>query len=145
MITNNRKAAFDYFIEDRIEAGIMLEGWEVKAIRSKGIQIAEAHIIFRNGEVLMVGSHISPLSQASTHVHTDPTRTRKLLLHKKQVEKLVGKVAERGYTVVPINAHFSNGRIKIEIGLAKGKKLYDKRDAIKERDTSREVNRALSE
>ena len=142
VITNNRKAGFNYFIEDRFEAGVVLEGWEVKAIRAKGFQIAEAHVIIRAEEVLLVGSHISPLAQASSHVNADPTRTRKLLLNKAEISKLLGKVTERGYTIVPINAHFKAGRVKVEIGLAKGKKLYDKRETIKERDTARELARA---
>jgi SsrA-binding protein len=144
IITTNRKACFNYFIEDRIEAGIALEGWEVKAIRAKGIQIAEAHVIIKGGEIVMVGSHITPLIQASSHVHADPTRTRKLLLHKQQLQKLIGKVTERGFTIVPLNAHFSKGRVKIEIGLAKGKKLYDKRSTIKERDVAREIERSFA-
>ena len=142
VITNNRKAGFNYFIEDRFEAGVVLEGWEVKAIRAKGFQIAEAHVIIRAEEVLLVGSHISPLAQSSSHVNADPTRTRKLLLNKAEISKLLGKVTERGYTIVPINAHFKAGRVKVEIGLAKGKKLYDKRETIKERDTARELARA---
>jgi SsrA-binding protein len=144
IITTNRKAGFDYFIEDRIEAGIALEGWEVKAIRAKGIQIAEAHVMIKGEEVMMIGSHITPLVQASSHVHADPTRTRKLLLHKQQIQKLIGKVAERGFTIVPLNVHFSKGRVKIEIGLAKGKKLYDKRNTIKERDVAREIERSFA-
>jgi SsrA-binding protein len=143
-ITTNRKACFDYFIEDRIEAGIALEGWEVKAIRAKGIQIAEAHVMIKGEEVVMIGSHITPLVQASSHVHADPTRTRKLLLHKQQIQKLIGRVAERGFTIVPLNAHFSKGRVKIEIGLARGKKLYDKRNTIKERDVAREIERLFA-
>lgn len=138
-ITKNRRAFYDYFIEDRYEAGLVLEGWEVKAIRSKGMQIAEAYVRLIKGEFYLVGAHVTPLVQASTHVHPDPTRTRKLLLRRSEVSKLVGKIEQRGYTIVPLNLHYLRGRIKLEIGTAKGKKQYDKRQAIKERDLDREV------
>ena len=143
MISKNRKAFYDYFIEDRYEAGMVLQGWEVKAIRAKGMQITEAHVKFLKGELFLIGSHVSPLIYTSTHVHPDPIRTRKLLLHKEEIKKLLGKVEQKGYTIVPLNLHFNHGVIKLEIGLAKGKKQHDKRQAIKERDLDREVSQQI--
>jgi SsrA-binding protein len=137
-IVDNKKAFHDYFIEERFEAGIVLEGWEVKSIRAGRVQLKEAYVIVRNGEVFLFGSHISPLSAASTHVNPDPVRTRKLLLNADEIKKLIGKVERAGYTLVPLNLHFQKGRIKCEIGLAKGKKQHDKRDAEKQRDWQRE-------
>lgn len=142
-ITENRKAFHDFFIEDRFEAGVMLEGWEVKAIRAKRISLQESYVIFQNGSFHLFGAHISPLPQASTHTVVDPVRTRKLLLNQKEIDRMSGKVAKAGYTVVPLNLHFANGRIKLEIGLAKGKKQYDKRASEKERDATREAQRAM--
>lgn len=142
-IVENRKAFHDYFIEERFEAGLVLEGWEVKSIRAGRCQLKEAYVIVRNGEVFLIGSHISPLPSASTHVSPDPVRTRKLLLQAEQIRKLIGKVERAGYTLVPLNLHFSKGRIKLEIGLAKGKKQYDKREAEKQRDWQREKQRLL--
>lgn len=137
-IIDNKKAFHDYFIEERYEAGIALEGWEVKSIRAGRAQLKEAYVILRNGEVFLFGSHISPLPTASTHIHPDPVRSRKLLLHSEEISKLIGKVERAGYTMVPLNLHYAKGRIKCEIGLAKGKKQHDKRDADKQRDWARE-------
>ena len=142
-IVANKKAYHDYFIEEKLEAGMALDGWEVKAIRAGRAQLKEAYVVVKNGEILLLGAHITPLSTASTHVHADPTRTRKLLLHRTEINRLVGQVERAGYTLVPIDLHFSKGRIKLEIGLAKGKKQYDKRDAQKERDWNREKQRLL--
>ncbi|KXW56613.1 SsrA-binding protein SmpB [Ferrovum sp. PN-J185] len=144
-IIDNRKAFHDYFIEDRFEAGIVLEGWEVKAIRAGRAQIKEAYITVLNGELWLLGSHISPLQTASTHVKPDPTRTRKLLLHGNEIAKLIGQVERAGYTLVPLNMHYAKGRIKVEIGLAKGKKQYDKREAEKQKDWQRERQRILKQ
>jgi len=137
-IVDNKKAFHDYFIEERFEAGMVLEGWEVKAIRAGRVQLKEAYVIVRKGEVFLFGAHISPLSAASTHVNPDPVRTRKLLLNAEEIKKLIGKVDRAGYTLVPINLHYTKGRIKCEIGLAKGKKQHDKRDSEKQRDWQRE-------
>ena len=137
-IIDNRKAFHDYFIEDRYEAGIMLEGWEVKAIRDGRAQLKEAYVIIKNGEIFLFGAHISPLPTASTHIHPDPVRTRKLLLHSAEIDKLIEKVERSGYTMVPLNLHYQRGRVKCEVGLAKGKKQHDKRDADKTRDWQRE-------
>jgi len=142
-IVENRKAFHDYFIEERFEAGLALEGWEVKAIRAARAQLKEAYVVVRNQEIYLVGAHISPLGSASTHVKPDPTRTRKLLLHAHQINRLIGKVEQAGYTLVPLNLHYSKGRIKLEIGLARGKKQYDKRAAVKEREWNREKQRLL--
>jgi SsrA-binding protein len=142
-IAENRKAFHDYFIEERFEAGIVLEGWEVKAIRAGRVQLKEAYVIVRNDEVFLIGAHISPLATASTHVHPDPTRTRKLLLHAEEIGRLIGKVERAGYTMVPIDLHYTKGRIKLAIGLAKGKTQYDKRATEKEREWNREKQRLL--
>ena len=142
-IVDNKKAFFDYFIEDRFEAGIVLEGWEVKAIRAGRAQIKEGYVIVKNGELFVIGAHISALPEASTHVNPDPVRTRKLLLNRDEIKKLLGKVEQRGYTLVPLNLHFKGGRIKLEIGLAKGKKQHDKRDVEKEKDWKREQEQLM--
>ena len=142
-IVQNRKAFHDYFIEQRLEAGVALEGWEVKAIRAGRAQIKEAYVIVSNGEIFLIGCHISPLLSASTHFVPDPTRTRKLLLHAEEISRLIGSVEQAGYTLVPLDLHYKNGRIKLEIGLAKGKKQYDKRQAEKEKDWRREQQRLL--
>lgn len=142
-IVDNRKAFFDYFIEDRFEAGIVLEGWEVKAIRAGRAQIKEGYVILKKGELYVIGAHISALPEASTHVNPDPVRTRKLLLNRDEIKKLIGKVEQRGYTLVPLNLHFKGGRIKLEIGLAKGKKQHDKRDVEKEKDWKREQEQLM--
>jgi SsrA-binding protein len=142
-IVENRKAFHDYFIEERFEAGLALEGWEVKAIRGGRANLKEAYVVVRNGDIVLLGAHISPLSTASTHVKPDPTRTRKLLMHREEIARLVGKVERAGYTLAPLDLHYKNGRIKIEIGLAKGKKQFDKRHAIREREWNRDQQRLL--
>lgn len=142
-IVDNRKAFHDYFIEERFEAGLVLEGWEVKAIRAGRAQIKEAYVILRGEEAFIIGMHVSALPTASTHVHPDPTRTRKLLLHGAELARLIGKVEQRGYTLVPLDLHYAKGRIKAAIGLAKGKKQHDKREAEKDRDWQREKQRLL--
>lgn len=142
-IIENRKAFFDYHIEERYEAGLVLEGWDVKALLAGRGQIKEGYVIVRDAEIFLIGSHISPLPEASTHIHPDPVRTRKLLLHAEEIKKLIGKVEQRGYTLVPLNFHYKGGRVKCEIGLAKGKKLHDKRETEKQRDWEREKARLL--
>lgn len=142
-IAQNKKAFHDYFIEEKIEAGLVLEGWEVKAIRASKVQIKEAYVVVKRGEVWLIGMHITPLTTASTHITPDATRTRKLLLHGQQIDKLIGKVERAGYALVPLDLHFSRGRIKVEIGLAKGKKQHDKRETEKKRDWLREKQRLL--
>lgn len=142
-IVENRKAFHDYFIEERYEAGIALEGWEVKAIRAGRAQLKEAYVVVTGSEVFLVGAHVSALPTASTHVQPDPTRTRKLLLHAEEIRRLIGKVEQAGYTLVPLNLHYAKGRIKLEVGLAKGKRQYDKRAAAKEREWNREKQRLL--
>ncbi|MDX9707176.1 MAG: SsrA-binding protein SmpB [Azospira sp.] len=144
-IANNKKAFHDYFVEEKFEAGIVLEGWEVKAIRAGRVQIKEAYVVVKGGEIWLLGMHITPLSEASTHVHPDPTRTRKLLLHEREISKLIGKVERAGYTLVPVDLHYTRGRVKVEIGLAKGKKLHDKRTSEQEKDWKREQGRLLKE
>ncbi|MFA7504648.1 MAG: SsrA-binding protein SmpB [Burkholderiaceae bacterium] len=140
-IVRNKKATHDYSIEERFEAGLVLEGWEVKAIRAGRVQIREGFIVLRNGELFLIGCHITPLPEASTHVTPDPTRTRKLLMHAQQIDKLVGKVERAGYTLVPLDLHYTRGRIKLELGLAKGKRQFDKRATEKEREWAREKER----
>src|SRR6202020_2492465 len=130
----NRKARFDYFIEERFEAGISLLGWEVKSMRAGKAQIAEAYVYLKDGEAFLYGAHISPLNSASTHVETDPTRTRKLLLNRRQLDHLVGAVERRGHTLVPLELYWKAGRAKLAVGLAKGKKQHDKRPTEKDRD-----------
>ncbi|MDP3539767.1 MAG: SsrA-binding protein SmpB [Azonexus sp.] len=144
-ITVNKKAFHDYFVEEKFEAGIALEGWEVKAIRAGRMNIKESYVIIKSGEIYLIGMHISPLPMASTHNSHDPIRTRKLLLHGKEIMKLIGKVERAGYTLVPIDLHFVRGRIKLEIGLAKGKKQHDKRGDEQEKDSKREAQRAMKE
>ena len=142
-IIENRKAFHEYFIEEKHEAGMVLEGWEVKAIRAGRANIKESYVVIRGEEIFLFGMHIAPLTTASSHVHHDPTRTRKLLLHKKEIARLIGKVERAGYTLVPIDMHYKKGLIKIEIGLAKGKKLHDKREGEKKRDWEREKQRLM--
>ena len=142
-IVDNKKAYHDYFIEEKFEAGLALEGWEVKAIRAGRANLKEAYVIVKGGEIVLLGAHITPLASASTHVQADPTRTRKLLLHRTEINRLLGQVERAGYTLVPINLHYSKGRVKLDIGLAKGKKQHDKRETIKERDWNREKQRLL--
>ena len=142
-IAENKKAFHDYFIEEKFEAGLVLEGWEVKAIRGGRAQLKEAYVIVKDGEVWLLGCHISPLTTASTHVTPDPVRTRKLLLHAREIAKLIGKVERAGYALVPLNMHFAKGRVKLEIGLAKGKKQFDKRESAKQKDWEREKARLM--
>lgn len=142
-IVENRKAFHDYFIEERFEAGLALEGWEVKSIRAGRAQLKEAYVVVKKGELLLIGAHVSPLSTASTHVQADPTRTRKLLMHREEINRLIGKVERAGFTLTPIDLHYKSGRIKLEIGLAKGKKQHDKRATEREREWTREQQRAL--
>ncbi len=144
-ITTNKKAFHDFFIEEKFEAGIVLEGWEVKAIRAGRVQVKEAYVVVKNGEIWLLGMHITPLSEASTHVHPDPVRTRKLLLHEREIAKLIGKVERAGYTLVPVDLHYTRGRVKVEIGLAKGKKQHDKRATEQDKDWKREQGRLLKE
>lgn len=142
-IAQNKKAFHDYFIEEKYEAGIVLEGWEVKAIRDNRINLKEAYVIIQRGEIYLIGCHVTPLGSASTHVRPDAIRTRKLLLHNEEIIKLIGKVQIAGYTLVPLDMHFTRGRIKVQIGLAKGKKQYDKRATEKDRDWEREKGRLV--
>jgi SsrA-binding protein len=142
-IVDNKKAFHDYFIEERYEAGLVLEGWEVKAIRAGRAQIKEAYVTIEGGEAYVVGMHLSPLVTASTHVRPNPTRARKLLLNAEEIRRLIGKVEQRGYTLVPLDLHYAKGRIKIAVGLAKGKKQHDKRDTEKEREWQREQQRLM--
>jgi len=142
-IVDNKKAFHDYFIEERYEAGLVLEGWEVKAIRAGRVQIKEAYVVLNHEEPFIIGMHVSALATASTHVKPDPTRSRKLLLNAAEIAKLIGKVEQRGYTLVPLDLHYSKGRVKLAVGLARGKKQYDKREAEKDRDWQREQQRLL--
>ncbi len=144
-IADNRKARHDYFIEDDFEAGLVLEGWEVKSMRAGRVQLRESYVVIKDGEAWLLGAHITPLPTASTHIHPDPTRTRKLLLHRLELDKLIGAVERKGYALVPLNLHWSKGRAKLRVGLAKGKKQHDKRAVEKERDWQREKQRLLKE
>ena len=142
-IADNKKAAFNYFFEERFEAGMVLEGWEVKAVREGKVQLTDGYVTTRNGELFLLGCQINPLRTASTHVNPDAVRTKKLLMKKDDIRRLIGKVDQKGYTLVPLNLHWKNGKIKCEIGLAKGKAEHDKRDTIKDREGKREVERAM--
>jgi len=144
-IVENKKAFHDYFIEERYEAGLVLEGWEAKAIRAGRVQIKEAYVVIRQAELFLIGCHISALPTASKHVLPDPVRTRKLLMKAQEISKLIGKVERAGYSLVPINLHYAKGRIKLEVGLAKGKKQHDKRASEKDREWDRERQRLLRE
>ncbi len=143
LIAENRRARFDYFIEERLEAGLALEGWEVKAMRAGRAQLTEAYVYIRGSEAFLIGAHIAPLTTASTHKATDPVRTRKLLLKRDELDHLIGAVERRGYTLVPLDLHWQQGRAKLELGLAKGKKQHDKRATEKERDWARDKARLL--
>jgi SsrA-binding protein len=143
LIAENRKARYDYFIEERFEAGLVLEGWEVKSMRAGKAQIAEGYVYLKNGEAFLFGAQITPLTTTSTHVTPEPKRTRKLLLSKAQLYRLVGSVEREGYTLVPLDLHWKDGRAKLEVGLAKGKKQHDKRDTEKNRDWARDKARIL--
>lgn len=142
-ITENRKAFHDYFVEERFEAGMVLEGWEVKAIRAGRVQVNDAYVIVKDGALWLIGAHISPLLTASTHVQPDPLRTRKLLLRAEEVRRLIGRVEQRGYSLIPLDLHFSKGRVKAQIALAKGKLKHDKRASEREREWQREKQRLL--
>jgi len=142
-IAINKKARHDYFIEKDFEAGMVLEGWEVKSLRAGKIQIRDSHVIIKNGEAFLLGALITPLPTASTHINPDPTRTRKLLLHRGELSTLIGAVERKGYTIVPLSMYWIRGRAKIKIGLAKGKQKHDKRATEKERDWQREKQRML--
>ena len=142
-IIQNKKAFHDFFIEDRYEAGIVLQGWEVKAIRAGRANLKEAYVTIKDGALYLFGSHISPLTTASTHILPEPLRTRKLLLHGAEINKLIGKVQRAGYTLMPLDMHYKGGRVKLEIGLAKGKKEHDKRATEKEREGKREAQQAM--
>lgn len=142
-IAENKKARFDYAIEETLQAGIVLEGWEVKSLRAGKAQLTESYVHLRNGEAWLLGSRIAPLPTVSTHVHPDPTRTRKLLINRHELDRLVGAVERKGYTLVALNLHWSKGRAKVDIGLAKGKKMHDKRATSKERDWQRQKSRIM--
>ena len=142
-IADNKKAMFNYHIEERFEAGMVLEGWEVKSVREGKVQLTDGYVVIRNGEVFIIGCQINPLGTASTHVSPDKVRTKKLLMHKAEIKRLMGKVEQKGFTLVPLNLHWKAGKVKCEIGLAKGKGEHDKRDTIKDREGKREVERAM--
>ncbi len=144
-IADNKKASFNYFFEERFEAGLVLEGWEVKSLREGKVQLTDGYVVIRQGELFIIGLQISPLGTASTHISPDRQRTKKLLMHRAEIKRLVGKVEQKGYTLVPINLHWKNGKIKCEVALAKGKAEHDKRDTIKDREGKREVERAMKE
>ena len=139
----NRKAHFDYYIEEKYEAGLVLQGWEVKSIREGRAQIKEAHVIIRGGELYLLSSHITPLKTASTHEKPDPTRTRKLLMHAREINKLIGKVERAGYTLIPLDMHFVRGRVKLSVGLAKGKRQFEKRADESKKQGERDRSRLL--
>ena len=143
LIAENRRARFDYFIEERYEAGVALKGWEVKSLRAGKAQLSEGYVVVRGGELELIGAHFAPLNSASTHVVADPTRTRKLLLHRAEIDRLIGAVERAGYTLVPLELYWKNGRAKLRIGLAKGKKQHDKRATEKDRDWQRDRARVM--
>ncbi|MGH8141275.1 MAG: SsrA-binding protein SmpB [Steroidobacteraceae bacterium] len=143
VIAENRRARYDYFIEERLEAGIALEGWEVKSMRAGRAQLSEAYVYVRDGEAFLIGAHMAPLLTVSTHKSADPVRTRKLLLHRHELDHLVGATERRGYTIVPLELYWKNGRAKLQVGLAKGKKQHDKRATDKDRDWQRDRARLL--
>jgi SsrA-binding protein len=142
-IAKNRKARHDYAIEQKFEAGLALQGWEVKSLRAGRAQLKEGYVRIDNGEAFLVGAHFSPLTSTSTHVRADPTRSRKLLLHRAELNKLIGAVERRGYTLIPLSLYWKRGRAKLEVALARGKQTHDKRQDIKKRETDREISRAL--
>jgi SsrA-binding protein len=142
-IVQNRKATHDYFIEERYEAGIVLDGWEVKSIRAGRAQIADGYVIVKGDELFLIGAHVSPLPTVSTHFIPDPARSRKLLLHAEEIKRLIGKVEQRGYTLIPLDLHYKKGRIKLEIGLGRGKQQHDKRADLKDKEWNREKQRLL--
>ncbi|MDP1568066.1 MAG: SsrA-binding protein SmpB [Polaromonas sp.] len=142
-IADNKKALFNYHIEERFEAGMVLEGWEVKSLREGKVQLTDGYVVIRNGELFIIGCQINPLGTASTHVRPDSVRTKKLLMHKDEIRRLIGKIEQKGFTLVPLNLHWKAGKVKCEVGLAKGKGEHDKRDTIKDREGKREVERAM--
>ena len=142
-IADNKKAAYNYFFEERFEAGMVLEGWEIKALREGKVQLTDGYVVIRGGELFVLGCQINPLNTASTHISPDAVRTKKLLMHKEQIRRLISKVEQKGYTLVPLNLHWKAGRVKCDIALAKGKAEHDKRDTIKDREGKREVERAM--
>ncbi len=142
-IADNKKATFNYQIEERFEAGMVLEGWEVKSVREGKVQLTDGYVVIRNGELFLIGCQINPLGTASTHVRPDAVRTKKLLMHKDEIRRLIGKVEQKGFTLVPLNMHWKAGKVKCEIGLAKGKGEHDKRNTIKDREGKREVERVM--
>ncbi|MDP2220522.1 MAG: SsrA-binding protein SmpB [Hydrogenophaga sp.] len=142
-IADNKKAFFNYAIEERFEAGIVLEGWEVKALREGKVQLTDGYVVIREGELFLIGCQINPLNTASSHISPDAVRTKKLLLHKDQIRRLIGKIEQKGYTLVALNLHWKNGKVKCDMALAKGKAEHDKRDTIKDREGKREVERAM--
>ncbi len=142
-IADNKKAAFNYLFEERFETGIVLEGWEVKSLRAGKAQITDGYVVIRHGELFVIGLQIHPLGTASTHISPDTQRTKKLLMHKTEIKRLIGKVEQKGYTLVPLNLHWKNGKVKCDIALAKGKAEHDKRNTIKDREGKREVQRAM--
>lgn len=143
VIAVNRRARHEYFIEDTLEAGLALEGWEVKSLRDGRAQIAEAYVILKSGEAWLVGAHISPLTTTATHIKPDPVRSRKLLLHRRELDRLAGAVERRGYALVPLELRWKKGRAKLDIGLARGKKQHDKRETLRRKEAEREIERAL--
>jgi len=142
-IARNKKAFHDYFIEEHFEAGLALQGWEVKSLRAGRAQIKESYVLIKDGEAFLFGCHISPLISASTHIKTDPTRTRKLLLHRDEINRLIGASERKGYTLMPLALYWKHGRAKLDVGLAKGKKEHDKRESEKDRDWQREKQRLM--
>lgn len=144
-IADNKKAAYNYFFEERFEAGMVLQGWEVKALRAGKVQLTDGYVVIRDGELYLIGCQINPLKTASTHVNPESARTKKLLMHKDQIRRLIGKVEQKGHTLVPIQIYWKEGRVKCEIALAKGKAEHDKRDTIKDREGKREVERAMKD
>lgn len=142
-IAQNKKARFDYFIEERVEAGLALQGWEVKSMRAGKAQLTDSFVIFRDGEAYLLGSHVSPLNTVSTHVIAEPKRTRKLLMHRREIDRLIGLVERKGYTLIALELYWSKNKVKVKVGLAKGKKQHDKRDTEKDRDWQRDKSRAL--
>ena len=142
-IAENRRAHFDYHLEERYEAGMVLQGWEIKAIRAGQVQLTDGYVVIRDGELFLIGCRINALRSASTHVQPEADRTKKLLMRKEEIKRLVGKVEQKGFTLVPLNLHFKGGLVKAEIALAKGKAEHDKRDTIKDREGKREVERAM--
>jgi SsrA-binding protein len=143
VIAVNRRARHDFFIEDRLEAGLELQGWEVRSLRAGRAQVAEAYVVLKKGEAWLLGAHIPPLPSASTHIVTDPTRTRRLLLHRHEIDRLIGATERRGYTLVPLQLYWKRGRAKLEIGLAKGKRKHDKREDEKQKDWERQKQRLM--